>query len=458
MAAVGLITLGMAGFLSLGAFSCVSSREGERRAAVISFGLAVALAALFFLAAVLLPNRAQFAALGFVALVSVAGIVAFPLPVGRVERGPDSPSTQYDERDIMFARARLEPGSTDYDDYYAMRPGNKANDDRTRSLPGLLSLEASEANPLIFAATAAAFGLTGALRDAVDGAVAPTASERDPEAMSDFIKNLALYHGAHSAGVTELEPYHVYSHIGRGSGVYGTRVRLEHRYAIAFSVEMDYEMVRSGPAAPTVLESARQYVEAAKIAIELANLCRILGYSARAHIDGNYRIVVPLVARDAGLGEIGRMGLLMTPTLGPRVRLGAVTTDLPLVPDARRIDDSVIDFCTICEKCADSCPVRAIPSGPRVLTDGVLRWKINADICFRYWNVVGTDCGHCMAVCPYSHPNSFMHNAVRWAVQRSGMARRGSLWLDDLFYGKKPPPRPAYPWLPKRAVVGSTTA
>ena len=250
-------------------------------------------------------------------------------------------------------------------------------------------------------------------------------------------------------GIAELQPYHVYSHIGRGSGEYGAPITLTHRYAISFSVEMHHAMVGTGPAAPTVLESARQYVEAAKIAVELGNLVRSQGYPARAHIDGNYRVIAPLVARDAGLGEIGRMGLLMTATLGPRVRLGVVTTDLPLVPDDRSDDTSIIDFCRLCKKCADVCPVRAIPQDDRKEIDGVLRWRINADLCYRYWCAVGTDCGRCMAVCPYSHPNNAMHNLARWAVQRSGVARRTMLWLDDLFYGRIPPPMPAPSWVPR---------
>ena len=81
------------------------------------------------------------------------------------------------------------------------------------------------------------------------------------------------------------------------------------------------------------------------------NLIRSMGYPALAHIDGNYRVVAPLVARDAGLGEIGRMGLLMTPELGPRVRLGVVTTDIPLVPDPAGYAPAVLDFCRACKKC-----------------------------------------------------------------------------------------------------------
>ena len=83
---------------------------------------------------------------------------------------------------------------------------------------------------------------------------------------------------------------------------------------------MDKEMVDTAPLGPTAMESAQQYVDSGIVALQLAQFIRRLGYSARAHIDGNYRVVCPLVARDAGLGELGRMGLLMTPDLGPRVQ------------------------------------------------------------------------------------------------------------------------------------------
>ena len=133
------------------------------------------------------------------------------------------------------------------------------------------------------------------------------------------------------------------------------------------------------------------------------------------------------------------MGILMTPRLGPRVRLGVVTTDLPLIADQPGDDASVIDFCTICRKCATNCPVAAIPLGERTAVDDGLRWAIDAETCFRYWSVVGTDCATCVRVCPYSHPDSLAHNVVRWAITRSAFARRVMLRLDDLFYGKRLP-------------------
>jgi ferredoxin len=253
-----------------------------------------------------------------------------------------------------------------------------------------------------------------------------------------MVKQLARYYGSVAVGITELHPYHVYSHIGRGTGVYGEPITLDHRYAIAFSVEMDHRIMGYAPEAPVVMESSRKYVQIGVVALTLGYLIRSLGYSARAHIDGNYRVIAPLVARDAGLGDIGRMGILITPHLGPRVRLGVVTTSLPLIPDDRGDDTSVQDFCRICAKCVENCPSKAIPAGDRIEIEGALRWRINADRCFRYWNTIGTDCGICMSVCPYSHPDNWAHNMMRWAVYRSGPARRIALWLDDFFYGRIP--------------------
>ena len=181
-----------------------------------------------------------------------------------------------------------------------------------------------------------------------------------------------------------LRPYHIHTHIGRGSGEWGAAIMLDHHYAITFTVEMDHAMVGVAPAAPEVLETAKQYSEAAQIGGQSAAFIRDLNSPARARIDGNYRVIAPLVARDAGLGEISRMALVMTPDLGPRVRLGAVTTDLLLTPDVYGEDSSVLDFCSICRQCANLCPSRSIPFDDRREIDGTLRWQIDAASCFRY--------------------------------------------------------------------------
>ncbi len=420
--------------MGLTAFGVISLGEGERRAARVSFMLAAAISVPCFAVAAL-PPPAPLVGAAVIAIAMAVLVVLWFVPVARLPVSGGRPSRRVDERDIMIARGRLFSGSPEYELYYAMRPQNKQGDDHTRSLPGLLSPDAELAEPIAFAAADACFDLTETLRDHVDGKVAERRVDGTPEEWTEALGGLARSLGAVDVGVTALEPYHVYTHVGRGSGEYGETVDLDHRWAFAFTVEMDHRRILQAPAPPVVEESARQYVEGAKIALVAASWIRRLGYPARAHIDGNYRIIAPLVARDAGLGEIGRMGLLMTPRLGPRVRLGVVTTDLPLVADEPGDDRTVIDFCTICRKCATSCPVAAIPVGERMPVDAGLRWAIDAETCFRYWNVIGTDCATCIRSCPYSHPDSLTHNLVRRAITASPTARRAMLWLDDVFYG-----------------------
>ncbi|NQV06342.1 4Fe-4S dicluster domain-containing protein [bacterium] len=435
--AITLISVGCALAACLWVFALVSKGEGERRATRVSAlaGLAVG-ATLVAMAAV--PAGPRRIAVGVLIVLVLAAAVAWFLPIGTSVPANGRPDRRVDERDIVFARARLEPGTERFDAYYAAHPGHRQGDERTRSLPGLLSDDARMAEPEAFATARGSFELTEALKESVDGPVAPVAAGLGPEEASRLVKQVAAYHGAVDVGITLLRDYHVYSHVGRGSGEYGSEIEMTHAWAIAFAVEMDHGIMRAAPEAPVVAESARQYVEAAKIGIQLAATIREMGYPARAHIDGNYQVIAPLVAVDAGLGEIGRRSILMTPRLGPRVRLGVVTTDLPLSPDGPGDDSTVLDFCATCLKCAENCPSSSIPFGDREAVDGGLRWVLDADTCFRYWNLIGTDCGKCMAVCPYSHPDNAAHSIIRWTLRRSGAARRAALWTDDLVYGRRP--------------------
>lgn len=432
-------------FLIFGSFGIRSYIEKEPRATLISWLVAGVGGGIFLLLTqVNLEIKSIILIIGAIGILLVLLLVF--LPIGRVQPENEIPKHRFDERDIMFARARLEPGSQNYESYYAMRPENKEIDDKTRAKPGLLSLESKLANEYLFAAPESSFTLTELMGNMVDGKTADRKLSLPIDQMTNYVKGLARFFGALDVGITELRPYHVYSHIGRGPGTYGEEIAVEHGYAIAFTVEMSHEMVAANPNPPGAMETAKQYVEAGVIAVQLVEAIRQMGHAARAHIDGNYRVIAPLVARDAGLGEIGRMSLLMTPKQGPRVRIGVVTTELELLVNQRKPDLSVIDFCRICKKCAQNCPSKSISFDDREEIDGAMRWRINPESCFMYWNVIGTDCGICMTVCPYSHPDAFHHNLLRWGIKHSGAVRYGALWMDDLFYGKRPQKKAGPDW------------
>ena len=393
------------------------------------------------------PFAQQEIVAAFLIVVAVLAAAVFFIPAGKGDiTEDDAPKGRIDERDIMFARARLQPGSERFEEYYQRRPEFKNLDDLFRSRPGLLGSGSTYYDPHLFSAADASFHAVGAFHAILDQEPAQDRIITNPEEISKFIKQWIKKLGAASAGITELREYHLYSHIGRNEP-YGQPVDLKHKFAIALTVEMEKFMLDHAPYGPTVMESAQQYLASGAIAVQVAAFIHRLGYPARAHIDGNYRVVCPLVARDAGLGEFGRMGLLMTPKLGPRVRLAVVTTDLPLAADQRPRDYTVLDFCSRCKKCALACPSNAISFGDRVEVDGVRRWRIDSDACFTYWNTIGTDCGRCVRVCPYSHPDNLLHNIVRYAVRNSSIIRTLAVPLDDFLYGKKPAPLSLPAWM-----------
>jgi len=266
-------------------------------------------------------------------------------------------TTQFDERNIMFSRNELVPGTARFEEYYQRNPDKKPLDDKFREKAGLLSEKATKYHPFKFASAEANFMAVEAFVPYKKEKLPQKKKEVNPKDLSAYIKKWLKQIGAVSVGITELKDYHLYSVKGRGDE-YGKEIKNNHSFAIAFTVEMDKAMLDMAPDAETIMESSQQYLNAGNMAVQLALFIRNLGYSALPNFDGNYQIICPVVARDAGLGEFGRMGLLMTPELGPRVRVGVVTTDIPLIVDEYKYEPSVIDFCTICKKCADNCPSR----------------------------------------------------------------------------------------------------
>ncbi len=436
---IPLLIIGIIVLTSFLYFSYLSLKEKEPRAANILF-LTSFIFSLPFITSALIQFDFRNEVSWILLALTLLALLIFITPIKfRKKQTPEIPQSKVDERNIMFSRRLLKEGDGRFEEYYKKFPDRKLLDDEFRNKPGLLQPGTSYYHKEMFTSADATFSTVDALKFKVEGEINPEKKSYDLEKITTYIKEWTKYLGTLDCGVTELEEYHKYLVTGRNFN-YGEEVVLNHKYAIAFTVEMDYEMVKAAPAGPIVMESSKQYLMSGAIAVQLAEFIRQLGYPARAHIDGNYQVICPLIARDAGLGEIGRMGLLMTPNHGPRVRIAAVTTDLPLQIDKRNRDDSVIEFCKDCLKCADTCPSQAIPFDEQKEIDGAVRWQINSEACFTFWYTSGTDCGRCVSVCPYSHEDNLLHNIVRKAIRRSDIVRKAAVPLDDLLYGRKPTP------------------
>jgi len=336
----------------------------------------------------------------------------------------------------MFARMARKPNTESYENYYSTNPKLKKKDDHIRLMPPLLHKDGKYYEK----------GLSkqaGKIFDSIDDIhIEEKIIEKylrlfeNHSSINKILKKIILDLGTVAVGCTDLEQQFIYSHKGRFDSNYGIKIELNHPNVIVFLVEMDYSRMQNAPKAYTIFESANQYYNAAYISKVIEKLITKLGYQAKAHYDANYDVILPPLAIKAGLGELGRNNILIADKYGSRVRIGAVSTDIPLKYDSP-ISLGADKFCKVCKKCASNCPSKALSVNGESNIRGIDKWETNVDKCYTIWRKYGTDCGICMAICPYSHKNNFLHNVIRKFVKYFPFLNRTMVFLDDILYGKK---------------------
>jgi reductive dehalogenase len=265
------------------------------------------------------------------------------------------------------------------------------------------------------------------------------------------VKKAASFFGSALTGVSPLDRRWIYS---KGYRLGRDRTEIEfdidipdsYQWVISMALPMDYEFYRYVPSYLASASTGHGYSKMAITAGYMAQFIRQLGFKAIP--TGNDTAMSIPYAVQAGLGEMGRSGILITREYGPRVRLCKVFTDLPLVP-GEPIEFGVMEFCGICQECAKQCPSQAIPLGPRsnaghniCNSDGPLKWYVDGEACHMYWTKSRCDCGICIRVCPFNKPDGWLHETARWFVEHVPGLNRLMLKADTLCgYGKQHPHR-----------------
>ncbi len=351
---------------------------------------------------------------------------------------------RYDERDNVQARGELIPGSENFIEFYGRHPEWAAKDNEIRATPEFIGSLLD--HPLFLQEIMNV--MKGGAEGSVDGPPAERKESISPERATEKIKGFARFLGADLVRTGPLNPAFVYTHIGKTHGdparKYGAPIRLAHKHAVTIAIGLDPLLMKAGPTLPMAIGVMRAYNRLAMISTLLAGYIRSLGYPARAHIVSNYQILCVPIAIDAGMGELGRHGLMLTKELGSSLKLTTVTTDLPLVYDPP-IDIGVDEFCKDCKICAESCPSGAIAFGDKKVVRGVEKWAIRSEACFRTWRETGTDCGVCVASCPWTKPRTGIHRLASALATRK---KKAGWWMsraEKLYYGKfRPGKVPSY--------------
>ncbi|MFF3313543.1 4Fe-4S dicluster domain-containing protein [Streptomyces sp. NPDC002952] len=207
-------------------------------------------------------------------------------------------------------------------------------------------------------------------------------------------------------------------------------------------LEQDYEDTQKAPSVKAEQAAYRCCADTGERTAKLSRFLQELGYGAIPHSIVGQGIAIHYAVQ-AGLGQLGLNGQLLTPAAGSRVRIMLVSTNAPLVHD-RPVDFGITGLCDQCQICVRRCPVGAIPQS-RKIHRGVLKSKINTKRCLPV--VVKADgCAVCTKVCPvqrFGLTQVLKHYRETGTILgKNSDELEGYDWpLDNLYYGPESTPR-----------------
>ncbi len=264
-----------------------------------------------------------------------------------------------------------------------------------------------------------------------DGDAARTRMKLDPQHAHDLVKATSYYLGIDAVGISRCPDWSWYSHDAAGEPI-----DPPHDHAISMIVDQGYDTMEgsSGDDWIAVAMSMRAYLRFSLLGGVIARQLRNLGYKAKAHTVMDGEVLQPPLLLLSGLGEVSRIGeVILNPYLGPRLKSGTITTDLPMTHD-KPIDFGLQKFCDACKKCARECPSGAITAGPKLMFNGYEIWKSDSQKCttYRITTPGGAMCGRCMKTCPWNLEGILADSAFRWAAMKIPSAAPGLAKLDDM--------------------------
>lgn len=212
----------------------------------------------------------------------------------------------------------------------------------------------------------------------------------DPEADTNWVKATARELGAALVGVCSCDDRLIRSK-GEVAGLGGYA---RFPWVVVMAVTMDREAFRESPSPEIHSATTAGYARMKVLASSLADA--IAGRGHESFATGNGEAGSVPLAVVAGLGRLGRSGLLLTQPHGACVRICKVFTAMPLLPD-RAPDPVVSGCCADCDSCARACPGAAIETGTAPAGN---YWAVDAERCRKVWTQLETRCAACITHCP----------------------------------------------------------
>jgi ferredoxin len=224
------------------------------------------------------------------------------------------------------------------------------------------------------------------VRQASRRAPAPRTGNIHPDELTGMVRAEARRIGLSRIGIAANDPRYTFE----------TTDAEQLPTVIVCLLEQDWELTQKIPSDEAEQAAFFGYAEGMSRSAALAGFLKDLGYRAAPQGLTGDGIAIHY-AIEAGLGQLGINGQLLTPEAGSRCRILMLTTDATLTFD-RPVDYGLHGVCDECQACVRNCPVGAIPKARRPFR-GVVKSKLNTARCLPVV-AQAEGCAVCMKVCP----------------------------------------------------------
>lgn len=226
---------------------------------------------------------------------------------------------------------------------------------------------------------------------------------------SDFFADFEKF--AHSMGIVSIG-------YGKVSPELINTEKTIYLNAIVLTLEMGKDIIEAPPGPEAQQLNDATYAKLGNITYALSDFIRANGFCTEvAHPYGSM-VGFSQLGQKAGLGGIGQSGLLITPELGPRIKISAILTNINNLPLKKSDNHSwILGYCEKCGKCIKACPEKALVE--------IETYCCGKEIEFLQKSCIGCShgCTYCIDDCPF-YQKGYQHVKNKFDKMNAILAKK----------------------------------
>ena len=180
---------------------------------------------------------------------------------------------------------------------------------------------------------------------------------------------------------------------------------LKYSNAIVLTLPIGMDIIDEIPSDKAQELNNELYEKFGNSTYELSDYLRKEGFATQVAHPKEELTDLSSLGQEANLGYIGKNGLLITPELGPRVKISAILTTIENLPYSdKNSHEWIKNYCNRCSKCIKNCPQEALIENE----DKLAKAKLIDEKCIG----CSQGCTYCIESCP------FFVNGYDWVKEK----------------------------------------